>query len=55
MYYLLKNPETMRKLREEIDTVLGDQTMQSTDLGKMPYCVGTQSHFHSVIELKHGI
>lgn len=41
MYYLLKNPDTMRKLREEVDSVLGDEVMQSSDLGKMPYCLGT--------------
>ena len=40
LYFLMKNPETLRKLREEIDSVLGDQVMQMTDLGKMPYCVG---------------
>ncbi|THH28054.1 hypothetical protein EUX98_g6131 [Antrodiella citrinella] len=39
MYYLMKNPEAMRKLREEVDAVLGDEVMQITDLGKMPYCV----------------
>lgn len=40
LYYLVKFPEKMRKLREEIDEVLGDQVMQPSDLGKMPYCVG---------------
>ncbi|KAH8103110.1 fatty acid hydroxylase [Cristinia sonorae] len=38
-YYLIKYPAVMRKLREEIDQVLGDGTLQSSDLSKMPYCL----------------
>lgn len=38
-YYLLKNPECMRKLREEVDDVLGDQPVQLGDLSKLPYLV----------------
>ncbi|KAF5387254.1 hypothetical protein D9757_006892 [Collybiopsis confluens] len=36
-YYLIKNPETMRKLQDEIDEVLGGQPAQSQDLSKMHY------------------
>lgn len=40
LYYLIKNPEAMRKLREEVDEVLGDQTIQLGDLGKLRYALG---------------
>ncbi|KAJ3826077.1 fatty acid hydroxylase [Lentinula raphanica] len=36
-YYLIKHPETMRKLQTEIDEVLGGQPVQYQDLSKMPY------------------
>lgn len=39
-YYLLKNPEAMQKLRNEIDTVCGDREITLEDLGKMPYLLG---------------
>ena len=39
-YYLLKNPEAMRKLREEIDTKIGDRPMTVHDVGKLPYLLG---------------
>lgn len=32
----------MRKLREEVDDVLGDQPAQLGDLSKLPYLVGEQ-------------
>ncbi|KZT04430.1 cytochrome P450 [Laetiporus sulphureus 93-53] len=37
LYYLLKNPEAARKLREELDEVLGDQPPQLGDMNKLPY------------------
>ncbi|KAH9891895.1 bifunctional P-450/NADPH-P450 reductase [Cubamyces lactineus] len=37
VYYLLKNPEAMRKLREEIDSTLGDRPMTARDVNKLPY------------------
>ncbi|KAI0075367.1 bifunctional P-450/NADPH-P450 reductase [Panus rudis PR-1116 ss-1] len=37
MYYLLRYPDTMRKLREEIDTKIGDRPMKPSDLHKLPY------------------
>ncbi|KAI0629781.1 fatty acid hydroxylase [Trametes polyzona] len=37
VYYLLKNPEAMRKLREEIETKIGDRPMTSQDVNKLPY------------------
>lgn len=39
-YYLLKNPEAMRKLRAEIDTVLGGRPLQYDDISKLPYLIG---------------
>ena len=39
-YYLLKNPEAMRKLREEIDTMIGNRPMTVDDVHKLPYLVG---------------
>lgn len=39
-YYLIKNPETMRKLQAEVDEVLGGQPVQYQDLSKMPYLTG---------------
>ncbi|CDO72208.1 hypothetical protein BN946_scf184970.g60 [Trametes cinnabarina] len=36
-YYLLKNPEAMRKLREEIDTKIGDRPATVHDVNKLPY------------------
>ncbi|OSC98018.1 bifunctional P-450/NADPH-P450 reductase [Trametes coccinea BRFM310] len=36
-YYLLKDPEAMRKLREEIDTKIGNRTPTVHDVNKLPY------------------
>lgn len=41
IYYLLKNPEAMRKLRAEIDEVLGGRPVQCEDFSKLPYLTGT--------------
>ncbi|KAH8103122.1 cytochrome P450 [Cristinia sonorae] len=35
--YIIRDPEVMRKLRAEVDEVLGDRVIQISDLGKMPY------------------
>ena len=40
MYYLLKNPEAMRKLREEVDTMIGSRLMTVDDVNKLPYLIG---------------
>lgn len=37
LYFLMKNPEALRKAREEVDEVLGDQEVQAGDLGKLKY------------------
>ncbi|KAI0754469.1 fatty acid hydroxylase [Daedaleopsis nitida] len=37
VYFLLKNPEALRKLREEIDTKIGDRPMTVQDVNKLPY------------------
>ena len=39
MYYLLKSPEAMRKLREEVDTIIGDRPMTVDDVNKLPYMI----------------
>ncbi|OBZ71165.1 hypothetical protein A0H81_08482 [Grifola frondosa] len=39
VYYLLKNPEAMRKLREEIDTRIGNRPMSVHDVNKLPYLI----------------
>ena len=40
MYFLLKNPEAMRKLREEVDTLIGNRAMTVDDVNKLPYLLG---------------
>lgn len=37
---MMKNPEAMRKAREEVDEVLGDQQIQIGDLSKLKYING---------------
>ncbi|KAJ7508252.1 fatty acid hydroxylase [Mycena galericulata] len=39
VYYLLKNPDTMRKLRAQIDEVLGERPVQYEDFAKLPYLI----------------
>ena len=39
-YFLLKNPEAMRKLREEIDTKIGDRPVSARDVNQLPYLLG---------------
>ncbi|KAJ6473674.1 fatty acid hydroxylase, partial [Mycena sanguinolenta] len=39
MVYFLKNPETMGKLRAQIDEVLGDRPVQYQDFAKLPYLI----------------
>ncbi|KAJ7164230.1 fatty acid hydroxylase [Mycena filopes] len=39
VYFLLKNPETMRKLRAQVDEVLGDRPVQYDDFAKLPYLI----------------
>ena len=40
LYYLLKNPSAMSKLREEIDTMIGQRPMTTDDVHKLPYLIG---------------
>ncbi|KAJ6454873.1 cytochrome P450 [Mycena vitilis] len=39
VYYLLKNPDTMRKLRAQIDEVLGGRPVQCEDFANLPYLI----------------
>ena len=41
-YYLLKNPHTLLKLREELDTVVGNEEVRLEHLSKLPYLIGLQ-------------
>lgn len=43
VYYLLKNPDTMRKLRDEIDSVMGQRPFTTADMNTMPYLIGTSA------------
>ena len=40
VYFLLKNPVAMRKLREEIDEKIGDRPVTIKDLNQLPYLIG---------------
>ena len=40
VYYLLKHPETLRKLRAQVDEVLGERPIQYEDFSKLPYLIG---------------
>ncbi|KAJ6598272.1 cytochrome P450 [Mycena vulgaris] len=39
VYFLLKNPKTMRKLRAQVDEVLGGRPVQYDDFAKLPYLI----------------
>lgn len=39
-YYLLKHPNVMRKLRDEIEEVIGTEQPQYEHLSKLPYLTG---------------
>jgi hypothetical protein len=39
-YYLLRHPGVMRKLREEIEEVIGTERPQYEHLSKLPYLTG---------------
>lgn len=54
LYYLCKNPEAMRKAREEVDEVLGDEPIRLEHIGKLKYISGTFLTF-VICGLKHSI
>jgi len=39
-YYLLKHPNVMRKLRDDIEEVIGTEQPQYEHLSKLPYLTG---------------
>ncbi|KAF8148143.1 fatty acid hydroxylase [Mycena galopus ATCC 62051] len=39
VYFLLKTPDKMRKLRAQVDEVLGDRPIQYEDFAKLPYLI----------------
>ncbi len=49
VYFLLKNPEALRKLREEVDTKIGDRPVNLHDVNKLPYLLGKLAHHPSLI------
>ena len=57
MYFLIKNPEAMRKAQAEVDNELGDQQLQMEDLNNFPYLTGKrfQSCRQMVIYLTHAL
>lgn len=44
-YFVLKKPEVLRKLRAELDEVLGNEPPQLSDLNKLPYLAGASAPF----------
>jgi len=40
LYNLLKNPDSMAKLRAEVDDIIGDKPLQVDHLSKLPYLAG---------------
>jgi cytochrome P450 len=40
VYYLLRNPHSLGRLRAEVDAVIGDRPIALEDLGKLPYLQG---------------
>ena len=57
MYFLIKNPEAMRKAQAEVDNELGDQQLQMEDLNNFPYLTGKrfQPCRQMVIYLTHAL
>jgi cytochrome P450 / NADPH-cytochrome P450 reductase len=48
IYYLLKHPEAMSRLRAEVDSVVGDRTIAIDDIPKLPYLNGSPIHQPSI-------
>jgi cytochrome P450 / NADPH-cytochrome P450 reductase len=40
LYLLLKHPDVLRKVRQEVDEVLGDEPAKVEDLSKLHYLNG---------------
>lgn len=40
-YFLLKNPDTLRKMRDQIDEVCGNETITLEHLSRLTYVTGT--------------
>ncbi|KAH9931026.1 cytochrome P450 [Amylocystis lapponica] len=54
-YYIVKKPEVMRKVREEVDEVLGDQAIQLNDLSKLHYvtaCIREALRLHPAASMR---
>ena len=54
-YHLLKHPESLKKLREEVDSVLGQRSLQVQDLSKLPYLIGKSTISVSVVLILNNI
>lgn len=55
IYYLLKNPGALRRLREEIDSELKGRPMTVRHVNKLPYLLGehwnSKSIYHPVSDM----
>ncbi len=45
LYHLVKTPGAMRKLKEEVDRVLGNRRIQLEDVDKLDYTIGGSRTF----------
>ena len=53
IYYILKNPEILRKLQTEIYTVVGDQPIQCEDLDHLHYLTGECSYVYACYPISY--
>lgn len=51
IYYILKNPDVLRKLQTEIYTVVGDQPIQCEDLDHLHYLTGKCYEYPSFLRI----
>jgi cytochrome P450/NADPH-cytochrome P450 reductase len=51
VHFLLTHPESMSKLRSEVDRVIGDRIMTLDDIHKTPYLTGTTTLSSSCLRL----
>jgi hypothetical protein len=52
VHFLLTHPESMSKLRAEVDEVIGDRVVTLEDIAKTPYLTGTLALHPSDLRLR---